>query len=41
LNRGWRAQIAAFPDRGWGIAVLTNGENGQAIIDAAMRELVS
>ena len=40
-NRGWRAQIAAFPDRGWGIAVLTNGENGQAIIDAAMRELVS
>jgi CubicO group peptidase (beta-lactamase class C family) len=40
-NRGWRSQIAAFPDRGWGVAVLTNGENGDTVIDAVMDQLVS
>jgi CubicO group peptidase (beta-lactamase class C family) len=39
-NRGWRARIAAFPDRGWGIAVLTNGENGETVVDAVMEQLV-
>ena len=39
-NRGWRARIAAFPDRGWGIVVLTNGENGEAVVDAVMQQLV-
>jgi CubicO group peptidase (beta-lactamase class C family) len=40
-NRGWRALVAAFPDRGWGIAVLTNGDNGEAVIDAVMDQLVN
>ena len=39
-NRGWRARIAAFPDRGWGIVVLTNGENGEAVVEAVMEQLV-
>ena len=39
-NRGWRARIAAFPDRAWGIAVLTNGENGDAVVDAVMEQLI-
>jgi CubicO group peptidase (beta-lactamase class C family) len=38
-NHGWRAIAAAFPDRGWGIAVLTNGDNGEAVIDAVMDQL--
>ena len=39
-NRGWRALVAAFPERGWGIVVLTNGDNGEAVIDAVMDQLV-
>lgn len=39
-NRGWRALIAAFPRRGWGIVVLTNGDNGEAVLDAVMDQLV-
>jgi CubicO group peptidase (beta-lactamase class C family) len=39
-NRGWRALIAAFPERGWGIAVLTNGDNGEAVVEAVIDELV-
>jgi CubicO group peptidase (beta-lactamase class C family) len=39
-NRGGRALIAAFPERGWGIAVLTNGDNGEAVVDAVIDELV-
>jgi CubicO group peptidase (beta-lactamase class C family) len=39
-NHGWRAIIAAFPERGWGIAVLTNGDNGEAVIDAVIDQLV-
>jgi CubicO group peptidase (beta-lactamase class C family) len=39
-NRGWRALIAAFPERDWGIAVLTNGDTGNAVIDAVMDQLV-
>jgi CubicO group peptidase (beta-lactamase class C family) len=39
-NRGWRALLAAFPQRGWGIAVLTNGDNGEAVIDAVLDLLV-
>jgi CubicO group peptidase (beta-lactamase class C family) len=40
-NHGWRALAAVFPDRGWGIAVLTNGDTGEAVIDAVMDQLVS
>jgi CubicO group peptidase (beta-lactamase class C family) len=40
-NHGWRALAAAFPDRGWGIAVLTNGDTGEAVIDAVMDQLVN
>jgi CubicO group peptidase (beta-lactamase class C family) len=39
-NHGWRALIAAFPERGWGIAVLTNGDNGEAVVDPVMDQLV-
>lgn len=39
-NHGWRALAAIFPDRGWGIAVLTNGDTGEAVIDAVMDQLV-
>ena len=39
-NRGWRALIAAFPERGWGIAVLTNGDTGEAVLDAVLDQLV-
>jgi CubicO group peptidase (beta-lactamase class C family) len=39
-NHGWRAIAAAFPDRRWGVAVLTNGDNGEAVIDAVMDQLV-
>jgi CubicO group peptidase (beta-lactamase class C family) len=40
-NHGWRAIAAAFPDCGWAIAVLTNGDNGEAVVDAVMDQLVS
>ncbi|GAC1649907.1 MAG: hypothetical protein NVS4B3_07740 [Gemmatimonadaceae bacterium] len=33
-NRGWRAGIVAYPARGTGIVVLTNGDNGGAVADA-------
>ena len=39
-NHGWRAIAAAFPDRGWAIAVLTNGDNGEAVVDAVMDQLI-
>ena len=39
-NHGWRALAAIFPDRGWGIAVLTNGDTGEAVIDAVTDQLV-
>jgi len=39
-NRGWRARIAAFPDSGWGIVVLTNGDNGEAVVDSVIDQLV-
>jgi hypothetical protein len=29
-----------FPQRGWGVAVLTNGDNGEAVVDAVIDELV-
>ncbi len=40
VNRGWHAYIGAVPARGWGIAVLTDGDGGGAVADAALRELV-
>jgi hypothetical protein len=35
-NRGWRAGLALLPDRGAGIAVLANGDDG-AVIDAVVQ----
>jgi hypothetical protein len=26
VNRGWYGRIATFPDKGWGIVVLTDGD---------------
>ena len=39
-NRGWQARIAAFPDRGWGLVVLTNSDNGAGVWDDVLGELV-
>jgi CubicO group peptidase (beta-lactamase class C family) len=38
-NRGWRALVAARPDRGAGIVVLCNGEGGDAVRRAALEQL--
>ncbi|GAC1517221.1 MAG: hypothetical protein NVS1B4_16620 [Gemmatimonadaceae bacterium] len=35
-NRGWRARMMAYPDRGLGIVVLTNSDNGDAVTDAVV-----
>ena len=40
-NRGWQSRIAAFPDRGWGLVVLTNSDNGGDVYADVLRELVS
>jgi CubicO group peptidase (beta-lactamase class C family) len=37
-NRGWRAGLALLPDRGAGIAVLTNGDGGSGSIDAVVQQ---
>jgi CubicO group peptidase (beta-lactamase class C family) len=39
-NRGWQSRIASFPDRGWGVVVLTNSDNGGDVYDDVLRELV-
>jgi CubicO group peptidase (beta-lactamase class C family) len=39
-NRGWQSRIAAFPDRGWGLVVLTNSDNGGDVYEDVLRELV-
>jgi CubicO group peptidase (beta-lactamase class C family) len=39
-NRGWQSRIAGFPDRGWGIVVLTNGDGGGAVIADVLALLV-
>jgi CubicO group peptidase (beta-lactamase class C family) len=39
-NRGWQSRIAAFPDRGWGLVVLTNSDNGGDVYSDVLRELV-
>jgi CubicO group peptidase (beta-lactamase class C family) len=40
VNRGWRARMAALPDSGSGIAILTNSDNGGALIDALIEDWV-
>ena len=37
-NRGWRAGLALLPDQGAGIAVLANGDDGNAPIDAVVQQ---
>ena len=39
-NRGWRARLEAFPDRDWALVVLTNGDNGDDVIEDVTRLLV-
>jgi CubicO group peptidase (beta-lactamase class C family) len=41
VNRGWRAHVAAFPDDGWGLAVVTNGDGGERVTSAALGLLVA
>jgi CubicO group peptidase (beta-lactamase class C family) len=38
-NAGWRAIISANPEQGLGIVILTNSDNGMALIQDVMREL--
>jgi hypothetical protein len=40
VNRGWHARLVAEPRSGWGLVVLTDSDAGQAVIDAATRQLV-
>jgi hypothetical protein len=37
-NRGWRAGLALLPDRRAGIALLANGDAGNAPIDAVVKQ---
>jgi CubicO group peptidase (beta-lactamase class C family) len=37
-NRGWRAGLALLPDRRAGIALLANGDDGSAPIDAVVQQ---
>jgi CubicO group peptidase (beta-lactamase class C family) len=39
-NRGWQSRIAAFPDHGWGLVVLTNSDNGGDVYADVLREFV-
>jgi CubicO group peptidase (beta-lactamase class C family) len=41
VNRGWHGRIATFPDRRWGLVVLTDGDGGGPVVDAIMRTLVA
>ena len=36
-NQGWMAQLSLVPANGDGIVILTNGSNGQRVIDALHR----
>jgi CubicO group peptidase (beta-lactamase class C family) len=40
-NRGWRAGLALLPDRRAGIAVLANGDDGSAPIDAVVQKWIA
>jgi CubicO group peptidase (beta-lactamase class C family) len=37
VNRGWHARLLAYPDRGWAVVTLTNGDGGGAVADAVQR----
>ena len=39
-NRGWQARIATFPQRGWGLVVLTNSDNGGDVYADVLHALV-
>ena len=39
VNRGWHARLLAYPERGWAVVVLTNGDGGGAVADAVQGEL--
>jgi CubicO group peptidase (beta-lactamase class C family) len=39
-NRGWRAGLALLPDRRAGIALLANGDAGNAPIDAVVKQWI-
>jgi CubicO group peptidase (beta-lactamase class C family) len=39
VNRGWYARLLAYPDRGWAVVVLTNGDGGRTVADAVESEL--
>jgi CubicO group peptidase (beta-lactamase class C family) len=41
VNRGWHNRIAAFPDRGWGIVVLTDGDGGGPVADTVLDQLLA
>ena len=39
-NPGWRSRIEILPDDGWALVVLTNGDNGEAVIADVTRLLL-
>jgi hypothetical protein len=39
-NRGWQSRIATFPDRGWGLVVLTNSDNGGDVYEDALSAFI-
>jgi len=39
-NRGWQSRMELFPDAGWGLVVLTNGDNGADVIADVTRLIV-
>ena len=39
-NRGWQSYVAAFPERGWGIAVVTDGDTGGRVIERVLDLLI-
>jgi CubicO group peptidase (beta-lactamase class C family) len=39
-NRGWRSFLAAFPQAGYAIVILTNGDNGARVITEIMQIVI-
>jgi CubicO group peptidase (beta-lactamase class C family) len=39
-NPGYQGRMEAYPDRGWAVVVLTNGDNGGRVLEEVTRLLV-
>ncbi len=36
-NPGYQGRLEAYPGRGWALVVLTNGDNGHAVLEEVTR----